>query len=41
MLRITQEDMLGVARTSSQADDADKPLVGGSNGAMGDFEYML
>jgi dipeptide/tripeptide permease len=32
---------LRVARTSSQADDADKPLVGGSNGAMGDFEYML
>jgi hypothetical protein len=30
-----------VARTVLQADDADKPLVGNSNVAMGDFEYML
>lgn len=29
------------ARTSSQADDADKPLVGNSDVGMGEFEYML
>jgi len=32
---------LRATRSLSQADDADKPLVGDSNVGMGEFEYML
>lgn len=32
---------LRIARNLSQADDADKPLVGISDAGLGEFEYML
>jgi hypothetical protein len=40
-LLIRANKSLRVAETSSQADDANISLVGNSNVAKGDFEYML